>query len=245
VALAAAAAGSLSGPAQAAGGSGAQRDSDDSTRVLGAKLGTGAVSATRLLHEQSADARQAAVEAKRHELRLETARQAREERAARAARTQRRQAVAAKKAAAEKAAAAKKAAAEKAAKSWVLPIHSYRLSAGFGASSSLWSHRHTGQDFAAPIGTKVFAAAAGTIVSAGYEGSYGNKIVVRHEDGTETWYCHLSRFEMTGGEVAAGQLIGRVGTTGNSTGPHLHFEVRPGGDGPVSPLPFLRRHGVG
>ena len=139
-----------------------------------------------------------------------------------------------------------RAAALRALKRWVSPILNYHLSAGFGESSYLWSSVHTGQDFSAPVGTPVRAAAAGTIIFAGWDGAYGNKIAIQHHDGTVTWYAHLSAFVLTTGEVAAGDMIGRVGSTGNTTGAHLHFEVRPGGDKaePIDPLGWLRAHGV-
>jgi murein DD-endopeptidase MepM/ murein hydrolase activator NlpD len=127
---------------------------------------------------------------------------------------------------------------------WVLPVTNFRLSAGFGQSGSMWSSDHTGQDFAAPMGTPVRSVGAGEIISAHYSGPYGNRIIVRHDDGTETWYCHLSAFEHTGGRVRSGEVIGYVGSTGNSTGPHLHFEVRPGGGDPIDPLPWLRQLGL-
>ena len=84
----------------------------------------------------------------------------------------------------------------------------------------------------------------GKIVFAAYEGAYGNKIAIQHPDGTVTWYAHLSEFLKTSGTVKAGDAIGRIGTTGNTTGPHLHLEVRPGDGGPVPPLTWLREHGV-
>lgn len=128
---------------------------------------------------------------------------------------------------------------------YVLPVAAgrYHLTAGFGEVSGLWAHRHTGQDFAAPIGTPVVAVEDGTIVSAGWDGPYGRKIVVRAADGTETWYCHLSAFVLTSGTVKAGTLIGKVGNTGNTTGPHLHLEVRVDGQ-PINPMPWLRAHGL-
>jgi murein DD-endopeptidase MepM/ murein hydrolase activator NlpD len=146
-----------------------------------------------------------------------------------------------RKAVAERAA---RAARERARPKFMLPILGSRLTAGFGASSGLWSSRHTGQDFAAPTGTGIRAAADGTIIEAGWDGAYGQKIVVEHKDGTQTWYCHLSSFVRTTGTVKAGELIGRVGSTGNTTGPHLHLEVRPGGGDPINPLAWLRSHGV-
>jgi murein DD-endopeptidase MepM/ murein hydrolase activator NlpD len=126
----------------------------------------------------------------------------------------------------------------------VLPIHGYHLTAGFG-EYGLWSHSHTGQDFAAPDGTPVHALADGTIISASYDGAYGNKIAIQHAGGLITWYAHLSAFEIKlGDKVEAGQLIGRVGSTGNTTGPHLHLEIRPSADVPVDPLPWLRQHTI-
>lgn len=126
---------------------------------------------------------------------------------------------------------------------WVLPVTGFRLTAGFG-EWGLWSSAHTGQDFAAAYGTPVRSIGDGTIISAEYEGAYGYKLVVRHEDGTESWYAHLAGFERTSGRVKAGEMVGRMGSTGNSTGNHLHLEVRPGGGDPVPPLTWLRRHGV-
>ncbi len=97
----------------------------------------------------------------------------------------------------------------------------------------MWSTGyHTGEDYAAPIGTDVMAAASGTVVEAGYNGAYGNQVVIEHEDGYYTTYSHLSEIDVVvGQEVTAGDTIGAVGNTGNSTGAHLHFEVTQGGDG--------------
>jgi murein DD-endopeptidase MepM/ murein hydrolase activator NlpD len=136
-----------------------------------------------------------------------------------------------------------KAAREAARPKWVVPVNGYRLTAGFG-DYGLWSHSHTGQDFAAPYGTPVHAVGDGKIIFASYDGAYGNKIVIQHPDGTVTWYAHMSEFIKTSGPVKAGEVIGRIGTTGNTTGPHLHLEVRPGNAGPVPPLTWLRQHGV-
>lgn len=127
---------------------------------------------------------------------------------------------------------------------WVLPVTHFVLTARFGQVSPLWGTFHTGQDFAAPWGTPVHAIGAGVIVFAGWDGPYGNKLVIRHPDGTESWYCHLSSFVHTSGSVSVGELIARVGATGNATGPHLHLEIHPGGGPAVDPLPWLRAHGV-
>lgn len=130
---------------------------------------------------------------------------------------------------------------------WVLPVEPgvYHLTATFGQSSGLWSHYHTGLDFAAPSGTPIHAVANGVVTSVGYDGAYGNKTVVTLDDGTELWYCHQTSYEVTvGQEVHAGDEIGTVGSTGNTTGPHLHLEVRPGAGDPVDPYQALVVHGL-
>jgi murein DD-endopeptidase MepM/ murein hydrolase activator NlpD len=127
---------------------------------------------------------------------------------------------------------------------WHLPVASYHLTARFG-DYGLWSSYHTGLDFAAPSGTPIYAVANGTISSASYDGSYGNKTVETLEDGTELWYCHQTSFVVSTGEtVHAGELIGYIGSTGHVTGPHLHLEVHPGGGDPVDPYTALVVHGV-
>ncbi|WP_354641777.1 M23 family metallopeptidase [Kitasatospora camelliae] len=125
-----------------------------------------------------------------------------------------------------------------------LPVADYELTAHYGQSGVHWAHLHTGMDFAAPTGTKVTALGAGTITSAGWSGSYGYRVIETLPDGTEIWYCHLSRIAKSSGQVQAGTVIGAVGATGNVTGPHLHMEVRPGGGAPVDPEPWLRAHGL-
>jgi murein DD-endopeptidase MepM/ murein hydrolase activator NlpD len=98
---------------------------------------------------------------------------------------------------------------------------------------------HPGFDLAAKVGTEVSAAAAGTVVHAGPAGTYGNLVTVRHSDGFETRYAHLSAVDVQVGDtVQAGQELGKVGSTGHSTGPHLHFEIRHEGT-PIDPAPFL------
>ena len=133
--------------------------------------------------------------------------------------------------------------AEPAPPKWVTPMLGYRLTAGFG-DVGLWSSSHTGQDFAAPAGTPVRSVGDGRIIFAGWDGAYGNKVVVEHPDGTLTWYAHLLSFVRTGGVVRAGDVIARVGSTGNSTGNHLHLEVWPAGGPAIPPLPWLRARGV-
>lgn len=129
---------------------------------------------------------------------------------------------------------------------WVAPLASYRLSAHYGETGPRWRTIHTGQDLAAPTGTPVQVVTAGFVTFAGWDGPYGNKVEVTHPDGTVTWYAHLSRLDVAAtDQVRTGQVIGLVGSTGNSTGPHLHMEVRPGGGDPVDPAEVLREHGVG
>ncbi len=145
------------------------------------------------------------------------------------------------------AALAEKAAGKLAENAWHLPVATgaYHLTAGFGECSSLWAHCHTGLDFAAPQGTPILAVANGTVTETGWAGAYGNRTIMTLEDGTELWYCHQSAFGVRpGDQPLAGQPIGFVGSTGNTTGPHLHLEVRPGGGDPVNPRQALIVHGV-
>ena len=111
------------------------------------------------------------------------------------------------------------------------PINGARLSSGFGMRRHPilgYSRMHRGTDFAAPVGTPIMSAGEGTVVRAGPFSTYGNYVRIRHSDGYETAYAHLSRFARglrPGQRVRQGQIIGYVGTTGRSTGPHLHYEV--------------------
>ena len=101
------------------------------------------------------------------------------------------------------------------------------ISSRFGSNSRVRSGTHTGLDIAAPTGTPIGAAASGTVTFAGRKGSYGNLIIVDHGNGVETWYGHCSKlYAKVGDSVNAGDVIAAVGSTGNSTGPHLHFEIR-------------------
>ena len=101
------------------------------------------------------------------------------------------------------------------------------------------STNHKGMDFAAPTGTPIYAAAGGTVTSAGYSGKAGNLIVINHGNGLQTYYMHCHKIYVKAGQkVSKGQNIAIVGTTGNSTGPHLHFQVMSGGV-PVNPLKYL------
>ncbi|PPS69129.1 MULTISPECIES: M23 family metallopeptidase [Streptomyces] len=156
------------------------------------------------------------------------------------------------KAAAAKKAAEKKAAAKKAKPSWIDPVKKYTLSASFAQNGGMWAHKHSGQDFAVPSGTQVVAAHGGTVVKAGGNGAgdgpaYGNAIVIKHGNGTYSQYAHLSKVEVRVGQIVkTGQEIARSGNTGNSSGPHLHFEIRttPNYGSAVDPVKFLRAKGV-
>ncbi|MEV6331380.1 M23 family metallopeptidase [Streptomyces sp. NPDC051909] len=145
--------------------------------------------------------------------------------------------------------AAAKAEAERLAKlaaSYALPTSSYTITSTYGQAGSMWSSGyHTGLDFAAPTGTPVKAVHGATVKSAGWSGAYGYRIVLELEDGTEIWYCHLSSMTVgVGQSVGTGETIGRVGATGNVTGPHLHLEVHtPSGDG-IDPAAWLRDKGL-
>ncbi|WP_225652837.1 transglycosylase family protein [Streptomyces pseudogriseolus] len=129
----------------------------------------------------------------------------------------------------------------------VAPV-SAALGTPYHKAGSSWSKGyHTGVDFPVPTGTPVKSVGAGTVVAAGWEGSFGYQVVVRHSDGRYSQYAHLSAISVKDGQsVGAGQRIGRSGSTGNSSGPHLHFEVRtgPGFGSDVDPLAYLRAGGV-
>lgn len=104
------------------------------------------------------------------------------------------------------------------------------ITSRFGASSYRRSSRHTGLDIANSKGTPIKAAAGGTVSYASWKGPYGNLIVIDHGGGIQTYYGHLSSIGVSVGQsVGQGQVIGAMGSTGNSTGPHLHFEIRSGG----------------
>ncbi|MFJ2739105.1 M23 family metallopeptidase [Streptomyces sp. NPDC087440] len=143
---------------------------------------------------------------------------------------------------AEKKRKAEEAARKEAARpKYVLPVKQHGLSAYYGQAGVNWAAVHTGIDFPVDLGTPVMAATDGT-VSYQFNSAYGNMMKVVSPKGVETWYCHLSRTKMRSGTVKAGDVIGYAGDSGNSTGAHLHFEVRPGGGSAVDPLAWLRSH---
>ncbi|MEU5643947.1 transglycosylase family protein [Streptomyces milbemycinicus] len=122
------------------------------------------------------------------------------------------------------------------------------LGTSYGVRGPRWaSGHHTGVDFVVPVGTGVRAASPGVVVTAGWGGSYGYEVVIRHSDGLYTQYAHLSSLAVRPGQtVDAGLRIGRSGATGNATGPHLHFEVRTGPryGSDIDPVAYLRSRGV-
>ena len=104
------------------------------------------------------------------------------------------------------------------------------ISSRFGVRSSIRSSAHTGLDIATSTGTPVLAAASGTVTFSGRKGSYGNLLVITHSNGVQTYYGHCSKLYVSAGTtVTQGQTVAAVGSTGNSTGPHLHFEIRVNG----------------
>ncbi|MEU9360802.1 M23 family metallopeptidase [Streptomyces sp. NPDC048301] len=141
----------------------------------------------------------------------------------------------------------KKKAAKKKASAWEAPVNHYVLSATYGTGGDRWAHKHSGQDFAVPIGTKVEAAHTGRVVKAGPNGggdgpAYGNAIVIKHANGKYSQYAHLSKIEVkVGDRVKTGDEIARSGNTGNSSGPHLHFEIRttPNYGSAINPVTYL------
>ncbi|MGW4442452.1 M23 family metallopeptidase [Streptomyces sp. NPDC004682] len=162
----------------------------------------------------------------------------------RASRTQERIDLKAQQAQEKKEAAAEAARKERLRPKFVLPVAQKGLSAYFGQAGVNWMSVHTGIDFPVSYGTTVMAATDG-VVSTKWNSAYGNMMIITAKDGTETWYCHLSSYRVASGTaVKAGQPVAFSGNSGNSTGPHLHFEVRPGGGAAIDPLPWLRSHGL-
>ncbi|MGW0945779.1 M23 family metallopeptidase [Streptomyces sp. NPDC002623] len=138
------------------------------------------------------------------------------------------------------------------AASWIDPVKKYTLSASFAQAGGMWQSTHSGQDFAVPTGTKVMAAHGGTVVKAGGNGAgdgpaYGNAIVIKHANGVYSQYAHLSHINVKVGQVVkTGQKIALSGNTGNSSGPHLHFEIRTTANygSAIDPVKFLHSKGV-
>lgn len=162
----------------------------------------------------------------------------------RASRTQERIDLKAQQEAEKKKAAAEAARKERLRPKYALPVAQHGLSAYFGQAGINWMSQHTGIDFPVSYGTTVMAATDGTVRTQ-WNSAYGNMLIVTAKDGTETWYCHLSSYRVSSGTtVKAGDPVAYSGNSGNSTGPHLHFEVRPAGGSAIDPLPWLRSHGL-
>ncbi|WP_327698927.1 LysM peptidoglycan-binding domain-containing M23 family metallopeptidase [Streptomyces sp. NBC_00459] len=131
---------------------------------------------------------------------------------------------------------------------FTLPVAGATIGTAYHVSGSMWSSGyHTGVDFVVPTGTSLKAVGAGTVVSAGWGGAYGNQVVIQLADGYYAQYAHLSQLSVSAGQsVTEGQQIGLSGATGNVTGPHLHFEIRttPDYGSDVDPVAYLRSKGV-
>lgn len=144
---------------------------------------------------------------------------------------------------------AARAAERKRLSAYQLPVAGSSVTTGYRTGGALWSSgSHSGVDFRAASGTSVVAVGAGTVVEAGWGGAYGDNIVIRMNDGTYTQYGHLSSIGVSVGQsVTPGVPIGLSGSTGNSTGPHLHFEARTSAEygSDIDPVAYLRAHGVG
>lgn len=120
----------------------------------------------------------------------------------------------------------------RASKGWVWPTSSHKI-------NQYYSYRHRGVDIDGDIGSPIYSAKSGVIVFSGWRGGYGKCMIISHPDGTETLYGHLSSYKRTSGNVGGGELVGYMGSTGWSTGPHLHFEIRTS-NGLINPLNVMR-----
>jgi murein DD-endopeptidase MepM/ murein hydrolase activator NlpD len=141
------------------------------------------------------------------------------------------------------AAALRKAeAARKARERWNMPIKGAVFTSGFGWR---WGRMHEGDDFGTPVGTPLASMSTGTVLFAGWEGGYGNKVEIQYWDGTVSVYGHMSQISVSVGDsVSPGDIVGLSGNTGHSTGPHLHLEIHPGGGAAIDPAPWLHDHGL-
>ncbi|GAA4058520.1 LysM peptidoglycan-binding domain-containing M23 family metallopeptidase [Streptomyces shaanxiensis] len=155
---------------------------------------------------------------------------------------------ASKSSAAKTTKAARSAETTSTASGFSAPLATSAVGTAYKVAGSMWSSGyHTGVDFSAATGTSLKAVGAGTVVSAGWGGAYGNQVVIQLADGYYAQYAHLSSLSVSAGQtVTAGQQIGLSGATGNVTGPHLHFEIRttPDYGSDVDPVAYLRSKGV-
>ncbi|MFD5683316.1 M23 family metallopeptidase [Streptomyces bacillaris] len=228
--------GTLASPATAADSEAAQAVETGLTQAitLDATLAEQLDAQARAQHQQAADAAEAKAKAKAAKARAK-------------AEAERKAEARAKEIREEKARAAR--AAERARlNAFHLPVAGSYVTTGYKSGGALWSSgSHSGVDFRAASGSSVVAVGAGTVVEAGWGGAYGNNVVLRMADGTYTQYGHLSSITVSVGQsVTSGQRIGLSGSTGNSTGPHLHFEARttPEYGSDMDPVAYLRSHGV-
>lgn len=128
------------------------------------------------------------------------------------------------------------------AHSWRLPISEPVETSGFGYR---WGRLHAGEDFAVSTGTPLASMSTGTVAFAGEESGFGKLVEIRYWDGTVSYFGHMSVVSVNVGEsVKPGEIVGRSGNTGHSTGPHLHLEIHPDGGDAVDPIPWLTDHHV-
>jgi len=125
---------------------------------------------------------------------------------------------------------------------WVAPVAKAQLSSPYGPR---WGTIHRGIDLAAPLGTPLLAMSGGVVTFAGQQSGYGNIVQIKYWDGTVSYYGHMNSMAVKQGDaVKPGQLVGQLGNTGQSTGPHLHLEIHPGGGADIDPAPWLKSHGL-
>ncbi|MFT4299392.1 MAG: M23 family metallopeptidase [Aeromicrobium sp.] len=132
------------------------------------------------------------------------------------------------------------------ANQWVLPVTGYHITGRYGTTNSLWGKGHSGLDFAGPSGSTIVAIASGTVIAVKYSGNCGNMTQFQLDaEDLVIMYCHQSRQVVKVGQhVVAGEVVGYTGSTGRSTGPHLHVEVKPGGGHSADPEPYFHDHNV-
>jgi murein DD-endopeptidase MepM/ murein hydrolase activator NlpD len=125
---------------------------------------------------------------------------------------------------------------------WQLPVSHPRKTSGFGYR---WGRLHAGEDFGMSVGTPLGSMSAGKVTFAGVQSGYGNIVQIRYWDGTISYFGHMSSISVhVGQSVSRGQIVGKSGNTGHSTGPHLHLEIHPNGGKAIDPLPWLARHHI-
>ena len=123
---------------------------------------------------------------------------------------------------------------------FIWPTNSRQITAKFGQTGKIWETSHHGIDFKGEVGEPVFASADGVVELAAMQGNWGKRVTLKHADGYQSLYGHMNSLAVTNGQsVSAGDIIGGIGSTGKSTGPHLHFEIRNNGRH-VDPLPLIK-----